>query len=323
MPRRGAQLAAPLCALLFSLSPALAQTYPTRAITLIVPFPAGGSNDVVARTLEPSISAELGQSMVIENRPGAGGAIGIGTVARATPDGYTLGVAAAGVLAVDPHLNRALPFDPQTDLAPITLLATIPFVLTGSTNAPKSVAEIIALAKSDPSKLSIGHGGNGTAMHLTAALFTQKADVKIPLVAYRGSAPAANDLLGGHIPLAVLDLPSSLQLIQNGKLRALAVSSSNRLASLPDVPTLAESVLKDCESVGWFGVVAPGGTPPEIVAKLNSVFVEAMKDPVIMGRIRSLGAELVPTTPEGFRRFISSESAKWAGVVTEAGIKAE
>jgi len=327
MPVLKAQVAALLGALLLSLClvsrPALAQTYPSRAITLIVPFPPGGSADVVARTLATEVSVELGQSLVIENRPGAGGNNGVGVVARAAPDGYTLGVAAAGALSVDMHLNRAMTFDPQKDLAPVTLLAIIPFVLAGSQDAPKSVAEVIALAKADASKLSIGHAGNGTAQHLSAALFVQQADVKIPVVAYRGSAPAVTDLLGGHIPLAVVDIPSSLEFIRSGKLRAVGVTSATRLATLPDVPTFAEAGLKGYESVGWFGLVAPAATPPEIVARLNAAFVKAMKDPALTARFRALGVELTPTTSEGFRQFISSENAKWARVIAEAGIKAE
>jgi len=310
--------------LLLSLCPALAQTYPSRAVTLVVTFPPGASADIVARTLEPSVSGELGQSLVIENRPGAGGNIGIGAVAKAPPDGYTLGIAAAGVLAVNPHLNRNMTFDPQKDLVPITLLAEIPFVLAASPTLPaSSVAELIALAKSSPDKLSIGHGGNGTAMHLTAALFTQRADMKVPLVAYRGSAPAANDLLGGHIPLAVLDIASSVQLIQAGRLKALGVSAAKRVAFLPQVPTLAEAGLPGYESVGWFGLVAPAGTPAEIVARLNTAFVKAMQEPASIEKILALGAELRPSTPEAFGQFISSESVKWGRVVAEAGIKPE
>ena len=257
MFRLATQAAAIACALLLLQPAALAQTYPSRSITLIVSFPPGASADIVARTLEPRVSAELGQSLVIENRPGAGGNIGIGAVAKAQPDGYTLGIAAAGVLAVNPHINRNMPFDPLKDLVPITMLAEIPFVLAASPTVPvASVADVMALAKSSPDKLSIGHGGNGTAMHLTAALFTQKAQVKIPLVAYRGSAPAANDLLGGHIALAVLDVTTSLQLIQEGKLKALGVSAAKRVALLPQVPTLAEQGLEGYEFVGWFGLVS-------------------------------------------------------------------
>jgi tripartite-type tricarboxylate transporter receptor subunit TctC len=186
-----------------------------------------------------------------------------------------------------------------------------------------SVADVIALAKSSPEKLSIGHGGNGTAMHLTAALFTQKAQVKIPLVAYRGSAPAANDLLGGHIALAVLDVTTSLQLIHEGKLKALGVSAAKRVTLLPQVPTLAEQGLENYESVGWFGLVSAAGTPPEVLAKLNAAFVKVMQEPAMAEKLRTLGAEPKPGTAEAFGQFIRSESAKWAKVVAEAGIKPE
>ena len=324
MFRLATQAAAIACALLLLQPAALAQTYPSRSITLIVSFPPGASADIVARTLEPRVSAELGQSLVIENRPGAGGNIGIGAVAKAQPDGYTLGVAAAGVLAVNPHINRNMPFDPLKDLVPITMLAEIPFVLAASPTVPvASVADVMALAKSSPEKLSIGHGGNGTAMHLTAALFTQKAQVKIPLVAYRGSAPAANDLLGGHIALAVLDVTTSLQLIQEGKLKALGVSAAKRVALLPQVPTLAEQGLEGYEFVGWFGLVSATGTPPEVLAKLNAAFVKVMTEPAMAEKLRTLGAEPKPSTAEAFGQFIRSESAKWAKVVAEAGIKPE
>jgi tripartite-type tricarboxylate transporter receptor subunit TctC len=324
MLKVAAQALAAMLGVLLLQTAALAQSYPARPITVIVTFPPGGSADIVARALQPKLEADLGQSVVVENRPGAGGNIGIGAVARAAPDGYTVGVAAAGVLAVNPHLSRTMPFEPQKDLAPITMLARIPFVLAASQAAPaQSVADVIALAKVDPTKLSIGHGGNGTAMHLTAALFTQMADVKIPLVAYRGTAPATNDVLGGHIPLAVLDIPASLQLIREGKLKALGVTSATRVALMPDVPTLAESGLKGYESVGWFGLVAPAGTPADIISRLNTAFVTALKDPAIADRLSPLGADPVPSTPEAFARFIGDESEKWEKVVALAGVKAE
>ena len=301
-----------------------AQTYPSRPTTIIVTFPPGGSADIVARALVPKVSADLGQSLIIDNRPGAGGNIGISAVAKAAPDGYTIGIAAAGVLAVNPHLNRTMPFDPQKDLAPITMLAEIPFVLVaGPATSIGSVADVLAMAKTGPDKLSIGHGGNGTAMHLTAALFTQKAAVSIPLVAYRGTAPATNDVLGGHISLAVLDIPASLQLIRDGRLKALGVSAAKRVPFLPEVPTLAEIGLEGYESVGWFGLVAPAGTPPEIVGRLNSAFVKALEDQAFVEKIKTLGADAKSSTPDAFAGFIRSESVKWGNVIAEAGIKAE
>jgi tripartite-type tricarboxylate transporter receptor subunit TctC len=322
MLRALTQAALLMAALLVASVAAPAQTYPSRPITLIVTFPPGGSADIVARALEPKVSTELGQGVVIENRPGAGGNIGIGAVARAAPDGYTLGIAAAGVLAVNPHIKQNMPFDPIKDLAPVTLVAKTPFVLAAWSSAPvKSIAEVIAVARATPDKMAIGHGGNGTAMHLTAALFTQKAHLKILLVPYRGTAPAANDVLGGHVPLAVLDIPTSQQLILEGKLLGLAVSSTTRVATLPNVPTMIESGVEGYESVGWFGLVAPAGTPGAIVAKLNEVFNAALKDKAVVERITTVGAEPAPTTPEAFGAYIRSESEKWGKVVAEAGVK--
>ena len=303
----------------------IANAYPDQPIKIIVSFPPGGSADIVIRALQPVLVEDLRQPIVIENRAGAGGNIGIGAVAQAAPDGYTIGVAAAGVLTVNPHLNRAaMPFDPIKDLAPVTLLAEIPFVLVASQKSEvTSVADLIAKARAEPQNLSIGHGGNGTAMHLTSALFAQKADVKVQLIAYRGTAPAATDVLAGHIPFAVLDIPASQQLIREGKLKALGVSAAKRVVFLPDVPPLAEQGLSGFESVGWFGIVAPAGTPPDIVGKLNAAFVRALSDPAAIEKIRVLGAEPAPTSSDAFAKFIQSESAKWGKLIAEAGIKSE
>jgi tripartite-type tricarboxylate transporter receptor subunit TctC len=317
-----------LCALascLPWLMPDAAQAYPDQPIRIIVTFPPGGSADIVIRALQPLLAEDLHQTIVIENRAGAGGNIGIGAVAQSAPDGYTLGVAAAGVLTVNPHLNRAaMPFDPSKDLAPVTMLAEIPFVLVASPQANvSSVSELIAAAKARPGELSMGHGGNGTAMHLTSALFNQKADVKTQLISYRGTAPAAVDVLAGHIPLAVLDIPASQQLIRDGKLKALGVSTAQRVTFLPDVPPLADLGLGGFESVGWFGLVAPAATPPDIIARLNAAFQKALKDPAAVEKIRVLGAEPAPSSPEKFAEFIRSESVKWGKLIADAGIKAE
>jgi tripartite-type tricarboxylate transporter receptor subunit TctC len=312
-----------LCLPLFA--PRTAHAYPDQPIKIIVTFPPGGSADIVIRALQPLLAEELRQTIVIENRSGAGGNIGIAAVAQAAPDGYTLGVAAAGVLTVNPHLNpAAMTFDPLKDLAPVTLLAQIPFVLVAS-QASKfaSVADVIAAAKARPNELSIGHGGNGTAMHLTSALFAQKANIRMQLIAYRGTAPAAVDVLAGHVPLAVLDIPASLQLIRDGKLKALGVSAAKRVSFLPDVLPLSELGLKDFDSVGWFGLVARAGTPPEIIASLNAAFVKALNDPAAAAKIRVLGAEPAPSSPEDFAKFIGTEDKKWGELIAAAGIKSE
>jgi len=307
------------------LAPVVAHAWPKQPIKIIVTFPPGGSSDIVIRALQPLLAEDLRQTIVIENRAGAGGNIGIAAVAQAAPDGYTLGVAAAGVLTVNPHLNRAaMSFDPIKDLAPVTMLAQIPFVLVASQASKfKSVDDVIAAARTSPDELSIGHGGNGTAMHLTSALFTQKANVRIKLIAYRGTAPAAVDVLAGHIPLAVLDIPASQQLIRDGQLKALGVSAAKRVVFLPDVAPLSELGLSGFESVGWFGLVAPAGTSPDIIGRLNAAFVKALSDPAAIEKIRVLGAEPAPSSADAFAQFIRSESAKWGKLIGDAGIKSE
>jgi tripartite-type tricarboxylate transporter receptor subunit TctC len=319
-----------LCGLAAALSlwlvaPEMARAYPDQPIKIIVAFPPGGSSDIVIRALQTAVAEDLHQPIVIENRTGAGGNIGAAAVVQAAPDGYTLGVAAAGVLTVNRHLNpAAMSFDPLKDLVPITLLAEIPFVLVASQQSGfSSVDEVIKAAKARPGELSIGHGGNGTAMHLTSALFNQKAGVNLQLVTYRGSAPVAVDVLAGHVPLAMLDIPVSQQLIRDGRLKALGVSAARRSSFLPEVPPLSELGLKDFDSVGWFGLVAPAGTPPEIIASLNAAFVRALNDPVAAAKIRVLGAEPTPSSPEHFAKFIRAEDAKWSKLIADTGIKGE
>lgn len=312
---------------LFALAaPALANeaAWPTKPIRVIVTFPPGGSADAIVRAIGPRVSEKLGQPLVIENRPGAGGNIGLTAVAKAEPDGHTVGLGAAGALSANVSLYPQMPYDPVKDFKPVSLVASIPFVFVGNPSVGvRTQAELIALAKRDPSKLTIGHGGNGTAMHLTASLFDQMAGTKIVQVAYRGSGPAAVDALAGQIPLAVTDLPAALQHIRAGKLLAFAVTSDKRVAALPDVPTVAEAGLPGYESVGWFGIVAPAATPDAIVNKLNAALVEALSDPATQATIRGIGVEPAPTTPKAFGDYIKSETTKWAKVIRTAGIKLE
>jgi tripartite-type tricarboxylate transporter receptor subunit TctC len=298
-----------------------AETYPVRPIRLIVTFPPGGSTDTMARALQPSLEKTLGQPIIIDNRPGAGGAIGLDAVAKATPDGYIIGVGAAGALAVNVSLNEKLPYDPFKDLAPISGLAQTPFILAAPlSSSANSIADVIVLARQKPGSLSIGHGGNGTAMHLTAQLFNHMTGLDLTLVPYRGTGPVTQDVLAGHIPLGITDTPSSLAMIESKQIKALAVSSRQRFPALPDTPTFAEA-LPGYESIGWFGFVAPAGTPPEIVAKFNAAIVAALAEPAVAERIRVLGALPMPGTPEEFGRFIRSEYEKWAKVVAESGAK--
>jgi tripartite-type tricarboxylate transporter receptor subunit TctC len=299
-----------------------ASDFPRQPIHIVVTFPPGGSADAIVRMLVPNLTAKLGQPVVVDNRPGAGGNVGLAIVAKAPPDGYMLGVGAAGALSANVSLYDKMPFDPIKDFKPVSMLAAIPFVIVGNPSLPaKSMKELVALAHSQPGKLSIGHGGNGTAMHLSAALFEQMADAKIVQVPYKGSGPAALDVLAGNVPLAVVDLPASLQQIKAGKLVAYAVTSPERLPQLPDVPTVAEAGLAGYDSTGWFGVVAPAGTPEAIVKQLNAAIVAALNDEQTRSAMRNLGVEPAPSTPEQFENYIRSETQKWAKVIREANIR--
>lgn len=315
-------------AALFALlaGPAAAQAdtsaFPTKPIRMVVTFPPGGSTDAVVRMLVPRLNEKLGQPVVVDNRPGAGGNVGLTMVAKAPGDGYTLGVGAAGGLSANVSLYPQMPFDPAKDLRPVAMLAAIPFVIVGhpSTNA-RTLREVIALAKAEPGKLSIGHGGNGTAMHLSTALLAQMADVKLVEVPYRGSGPAAMDAMAGQIPLAMVDLTSALQQIKAGKLVAYAVTSPKRLPMLPDVPTVSEAGLTGYDSTGWFGVVAPAGTPAPVIARLNAEINAALGDEQLRTSMRNLGVEPAPASADAFDRYIRDETTKWAGVIRTANIK--
>lgn len=296
--------------------------FPNKPVRIVVTFPPGGSSDAMIRLLAPKMGETLGQQVVVDNRPGAGGNIGLSLVAKAPADGYTLGLGAAGGLAANVSLYPQMPFDPIKDLQPISSVAAIPFLIVAHPSMPAAnLKELLALARSQPDKLTIGHGGNGTAMHLTEALFAQMADIQWTDVAYKGTGPATTDAMGGQIPLAISDMPAALQLVRTQRLKALAVTSAKRLSALPDVPTVAEAGLPGYESVGWFGMVAPAGTPPAIVKKVNAALQTALNDPATQASIRNLGVEPAGSTPEEFGAFIKSETAKWARVIQKANIK--
>jgi tripartite-type tricarboxylate transporter receptor subunit TctC len=298
-------------------------SYPTKPIKIVVTFPPGGSADSMIRLIAPKLAAQLGQPVVIDNRPGAGGNIGLTQVARAAPDGYTLGLGAAGGLSANVSLYAQMPFDPVKDLVPISMVASIPFILVAHPSVQaNNLPDLLALARKAPDSLSVGHGGNGTGMHLSAALLAQMADIRWTDVAYKGTGPATTDVLGGQIPLAISDMPASLQLIQAGRLKALAVTSTQRLPALPGVPTASEAGVPGYESVGWFGLVAPTQTPAAIVTKIHAGLQAALSDPELQARIRALGVEPSPSTPEAFGTFIQSEIKKWAGVIKTANIRA-
>jgi len=295
-----------------------ASAYPDRAVHLVVGFPAGGSSDAIARIVQPQVERELGQTLVIENRPGAGGAIALGMVAKSAPDGYLIGLGGAAGLGISLGVQETVAYDARKDLAPVTGLASVPFILAASNSLRgKTLRDIVAMAK-QPNKLAIGHGGNGTLMHLTAEMFNQMSGAGIELVPYRGMAPVVSDLTGGHVPLGVIDPPSAMSAIEGGLIAPIAVSSARRYQRLPDVPTFAEAGVPGFEATGWFGIVAPAGTPNDVIARINAAFVAALKDPAIVERIRALGSEPMPMAPDEFSRFIESEAKKWETVVAAA-----
>ena len=308
-----------ILALAFVGSGSAESVYPERAIRLVVGFPPGGSTDPIARIVQPHVEKQLGQTLVIENRPGAGSAIAIGMVAKAPPDGYLIGLGGAAGLGVSPGVQDNVTYDARKDLAPVTLLASVPFILAASNSLRgKTLVDIIAMAR-QPNKLAIGHGGNGTLMHLTAEMFNQMADTRVALVPYRGTGPVVTDLIGGHVALGVIDPPSAMAAIEGGLITPIAVSSSTRYKRLPDIPTFAEQGLKGFEATGWFGIVAPAGTPQDVIAKINAAFVAALKDPAIAGQIRNLGSDPMPMAPDQFSRFLDSEAKKWESVAARAG----
>ena len=300
---------------------ALAQPYPSRPIRFIVSFPPGGSSDLIARAIAPQLSNRLGEPVVVENRPGAGGMIGVDAVAKAPPDGYTIGLAAAGALSSNISLYPSMPFHPEKDLAHVAPLAMIPFFLIAHPSQPATLKEVIAKAKSTPGALSFGHGGNGSTMHLSGELLNMLAGTKIQAVPYKGSGPVSADVLGGQVPLGVVDVPSALSNVRAGKVRALAVTSKRRISAAPEVPTFEEAGVPGYEAIGWFGVVAPAATPRPIVERLNAEIGNALQQPEIRERALAAGTEPFTATPEEFSAMIREQTKKWAEVIKAGGIK--
>ena len=296
-----------------------AHAYPDRPIRLIVSFPAGGSSDTMARIVQPGVEKLLGQPLLIENRPGAGGMIAIDAVTKAAPDGHVIGLGGAGALGTNLGLQQKMSYDPQKDIAPVTGVASSPFILAAPASSKgKTLRDFIAMAKGSDRSLAIGHGGNGTLMHLTAEMLNQMAGTRIGLVPYRGMAPVMNDLLGGHVALGIVDPPSAKTAIDAGTIATVAITSATRFAQLPDIPTFAESGLPGFESTGWFGIVVSSGTPPDVVARLNAAIVTVLKDPHVASQIRALGSEPMPMTPAEFSAFVGTEIDKWGKVVARA-----
>lgn len=312
-------LAACLCA---GLAGGTASAYPDRPIRLLISFPPGGSTDAMARIVQPGVEKLLGQPLIIENRAGAAGLIAIDAVAKAPPDGYVIGLGGTAALGSNHGFQAKASYEPRKDVVPVTGLAGSPFILVASPAFQgKSLQDVIALAKAQGDKLTIGHGGNGTLMHLTAELFNQMAGIKAALVPYRGMAPVVTDLIGSHVAFGLIDPPSGMSALEAGKIKAVAVTSAKRFGRLPDVPTFAESGLPRFESNGSFGVVVPAGTPADVIAKLNGAFVRVLNDPDTVKRIRELGGEPMPMTPDAFSTFIKSETEKWLKVAAGLSVK--
>jgi tripartite-type tricarboxylate transporter receptor subunit TctC len=300
---------------------ASAQTFPDKPVHLIVPFPAGGPNDIIARVVGQKMSDILKQPVVIENRSGQGGVLGTDYVAHSKPDGYTIGIVSAGALAISPSMEK-VPYETLKDLAPVTLVAKVPEMLVVATSVKaNNMKELVALAKAEPGKLNFASSGPGSLPHLAGELFKLTAGINITHVPYRGAAPAVNDLLGQQVQMVFLDLPVLLPQIKAGKLRPIAVGAPERVASAPDVPTTAEVGMPGLLTENWYGMVAAAKTPPAIVAALNKAAVEAMKDKAVIDKLASQGAILSGDTPEQFSAFIDSETKKWAKVIKDAGVK--
>ena len=301
---------------------ACAQTYPTKPIRLVVPFPPGGATDILARDVAQKLTEAWGQSVIVDNRPGAGGNIGSELVAKSAPDGYTLEMGTVGTHAINASLYAKMPYDHVKDFTPVILVAGVPNVLVVNPSVPaNSVADLIAYAKANPGKLNFASSGNGTSIHLSGELFKVMAGVQITHIPYKGSAPALQDLLAGQVQMMFDNLPPSLPQIKAGKLRALAVTSATRAPALPEVPTLAESGLPGFEASSWFGILVPAGTPAPIVAKLNAEIAKWLATPEAKEKLAKQGANAAGGTPDDFAKHIAAETAKWAKVVKDSGAK--
>jgi tripartite-type tricarboxylate transporter receptor subunit TctC len=309
--------------LLLPASPASAEDFPARQLRLIVPFPAGGPSDIIARVIGQRMSEIIKQPVIIDNRGGQGGVLGTEVLAKAAPDGYTIALSSAGALAISPTMER-VSYDPLKDLQTITLVAKVPEMLVVATDVPaKNMAELVALAKAKPGKLNFASTGPGSMPHLAGELLKLIAKIDMVHVPYRGAAPAVNDLLGQQVQMAFLDQPVLLPQIKSGGLRAIAIGAPERASTLPEVPTTAEVGMPDLLAENWHGMVAPAGTPAPIVAALNRIATEALQDPTVKEKLAVQGAIVVGDSPEHFHAFLESEIARWAKVIKDAGVTTE
>ncbi|MGE5525384.1 MAG: tripartite tricarboxylate transporter substrate binding protein [Rhodospirillaceae bacterium] len=303
--------------------PAAAQDYPTRPLRLIVPFPPGGSTDIYARIIGPKLGEALGQQVVVDNRPGAGGSLGAELAARAPADGYTIWLGQTNNLAIGPALRAKTPYDPLKDFSPITLLMKAPQVMVVNAGSPiTSIKELIAAAKKAPGKLTYGSAGVGSSGHINGELFNQTAGIDIVHVPYKGASPAMVDLRGGRITYMATSLASAAQFVKEGKIKAIATSGAKRARMLPDVPTVAET-LPGYEVTSWHGMLAPAKVPRAIITRLNREIVAILGTPDVQKMLLAEGGDISPSTPEEFAAFLRAEVPKWAKVIKQAGITAE
>ncbi len=303
---------------------AFAQGYPAKPIRMIVPFPPGGGNDIIARLVAQKLGSRLGQNVIVDNRAGANGIVGLSAVMQAAPDGYTLGIAAAGPMAVNPSLYDKLAYDPVKDFEPITNMVIYPLLLVTHPSVPaKTMPELLALARQKPGTLFFASPGSGNSGHLAGELLNSLAKVNTVHVPYKGQGPAVADLLAGQVQMLYSSIPSVLPLVQQGRLRAIAIGSAQRLSSMPAVPTIAESGVPGYEAYSWIGIVAPAGTPQPIIAKLNQEIVQILKQKDVEAELLAQGAIAVADSPQHFGAYIKTEIAKWGAVVKSANIKAD
>ena len=303
---------------------AFAQTFPSRTITLVIPFAPGGSTTIVGRVIADKMSQLLGESIVVDNRAGAGGTVGTRAVAKSEPDGYTILLSFTGTLAIAPSLYRNAGYDPRKDFAPIGLIGHAPNSLVVHPSFPaRTVAELVAYARANPGKVNFGSAGAGTVSHITGEYFAHAAGIKLVHIPYKGTGPALTDLLGGHIPMAFAPIPASHANVSAGMLRALAVTSTTRSSLLPDVPTISESGLPGFDASLYYGLVAPAGTPRPVIDRLNGALQAALASDEVKKQLGLDGTEITPGTPEDYAAFIDRDERKWSGLVRESGVEQE
>ena len=321
---RFATAAALMLATMLAAISAAAADYPARTVTLVVPYPPGGGVDAMARVVAAKLSEAMHAQFIVDNRPGAGGTIGTRAVAQAAPDGYTLLLGHTGTISINPSLYAHAGYDPRKDFAPIGLVASMPVALLANPSFPaKSIAEFIAMAKKDPGKFNLGTSALGTGGYMCAELFKAEAGINVAIIPYKGTAPVMNDLLGGHVPIAFGVLPPALGNIAAGKLRAVAVTSKKRFSLLPDVPTFDESGLPGFEAVLHYGLLAPAGTPKEIVDRLSEEVRQLVDTPEVRKQIHNEGGDPMTSTPAEYAADIDREETKWGGLVKKPGLKVE